>query len=140
VYGRVHWHPVADSRPERYDYVRDDARRRIRITVHEPLTAEELIGIVDRQAEEGTWTYGMLYDMRALQHPSAKEDIVTVSSRVQGHIANLGPRGPVALVTRAFGVVGAGQIYAAESQTRGFNVQVFWDVDDAEEWLARPRR
>jgi hypothetical protein len=131
---------VVDGRRERYVYIRDDANRRIRIIVHERLNADELIGIVDRQASEATWAYGVLYDMRSVQDASPKEDIVTVSARVEEHIATLGARGPVALVTRAFGVVGAGQIYAAESLSRGFNVQVFWDIDDAEEWLSRPRR
>jgi hypothetical protein len=128
---------VADGQRQRYDYVRDDAKRRIRVTLHQRLSADELIGIVDRQAEEGAWTYGMLYDLRSLQDPSPKEDIVTVSARVQAHIATYGSRGPVALVTRAIGIVGAGQMYAAEGMNRGFNVQVFWDIDDAEEWLSQ---
>ena len=127
---------MTDGPRPRYDYVRDDAKRRIRVTVHERLSSEELIGIVDRQAEEGTWGFGTLYDMRSLQDAAPKTDLATVWARVQTHIAEHGTRGPVALVTRAFGIVGAGQMYATETLSRGFNVQVFWDLDDAEQWLS----
>ena len=50
-----------------YVYVRDDDRRRIRVIAKKRLTAVELVEIVDRQVTEATWSFGMMYDLRALQ-------------------------------------------------------------------------
>lgn len=123
--------------PARFDYIRDDARRRIRITAQQPLQAADLIFIVERQISEGTWTYSTLYDLRAVDRGITREDAILIAERVQTYVTTHGPRGPVALVTRSFDMVGFGQMYALDGLKGGFKVEVFWDLDDAEAWLAR---
>jgi hypothetical protein len=119
-----------------YDYIRDDERRVIRVTIRERHGAEELMAIVDRQAGEGTWTYGMLYDLRALQTAIPREDAALVSDHVATHVDAHGRRGPVAIVTRHADGIGSAQRYAIDGAKHGVTVQVFWDLDEAEAWLA----
>ena len=119
----------------RFDYARDDAQRRIRITAREPLQAIDLIAIIARQAREETWTYGLLYDLRAIQAITSRVDASTVADYVRHQVMRYGSRGPVALVTRHIDVVGMGQIYAFLGAKAGVSVEVFWDFDEAEKWL-----
>jgi LmbE family N-acetylglucosaminyl deacetylase len=121
--------------PVRFDYARDDARRRIRVTAHQPLEADDLIAIVDRQVREQTWTYGVLYDLRALQVARLKGDLRKVADHVLAAVTAHGRRGSVALVARAAEIVGSGQMYAFLGARIGFSVEVFWDLDEAEQWL-----
>src|SRR5262245_6047043 len=46
----------SDERSAGFDYVRDDHRRRIRVTVHANMTRKDWLAIIDRQASEGTWS------------------------------------------------------------------------------------
>ena len=46
-----------------------------------------------------------------------------------------GPRGPVAMVTSRGDMVGTGQVYAFRT-VRSMEMQVFWDLQEAEGWLA----
>jgi len=124
------------SSPARFDYVRDDAARRIRITAHRSLEAADLIGLVERQVNDGTWAYGTLYDLRGIDSGIRREDAILIAERVQTYVATHGPRGPVALVTRSFGIVGSGQMYALDGLKSGFKVEVFWDLEEANAWLA----
>jgi hypothetical protein len=126
---------VAMNAPARFDYVRDDARRRIRVTAHQPLQGDDLIAIVDRQVHEDTWSYGFLYDLRAVQGTTPKADVRAVADHVLTHVQVQGPRGPVALVTRTVDTVATLQIYAFLSAKTGVTVEVFWDLDEAERWL-----
>ena len=117
-------------------YARDDERRRIIVTTIGIVGLDDLLAVVDRQASEGTWHYGMLYDSRRVSSVASQTDVraglkhVEVLSRIHGR------RGPVAFVTTmpaAFGMVRmystlAGQLHQA--------VEVFRDIGDAERWLA----
>jgi len=117
-------------------YERDDERRRIVVTTIGIVGVDDLLAVVDRQANDGTWQYGMLYDSRRVTSVASQTDVraglkhVDVLSRVHGR------RGPVAFVTTmpaAFGMVRmystlAGQLHQA--------VEVFRDIGDAERWLA----
>ena len=46
-------------------YVRDDAKKRILVTTTGEIGLDDIVGIVDRQAKDRTWSYAMLYDARA---------------------------------------------------------------------------
>jgi hypothetical protein len=46
-------------------YERDDSRRLITVTVTEPYAVEDILGVIDRQAAEGTWMYALLYELHA---------------------------------------------------------------------------
>jgi hypothetical protein len=118
-----------------FDYVRDDARRRIRVTTHHWLPLEDLTAIIDRQAGEGTWSYGMIYDLRCLRGPAPTGDAPKLVDYILAQITRLGPRGPVAFVTRSADLLGIAYRYARVSEKVGFEVEVFWDLDEAERWL-----
>jgi len=118
-----------------FNYVRDDARRRIRVTIHQWLPLEDLTAIIDRQAREGTWSYAMIYDARCLHGPAPTADTAKLVDYVLAHVARLGPRGPVAFVTRSADFVGVAHRYARVGEKVGFEVEAFWDLDEAERWL-----
>jgi hypothetical protein len=121
--------------PVGFDYVRDDGRRRIRITANQPLQGDDLIAIVERQVREDAWTYGILYDLRAVSGATPKGDVRAVADHVLALVTVHGPRGAVALVTRTIDMVGTGQMYAFLGARAGIKVEVFWDLIEAERWL-----
>ena len=123
------------SEPARFEFHRDDDRHRIRVTARAPLHAADLTAIVVRQANEGAWSFGMLYDLRTIQGATPRADALLVADLVRSYVATHGPRGPVALVTRDARMVGIGQSYADGGAEIGLEVQVFWDLGDAEQWL-----
>ena len=49
------------------DYRRDDDKRLITVTMTEPFSMADFIGVVERQAAEDTWSYALLYDLRSLE-------------------------------------------------------------------------
>jgi hypothetical protein len=121
--------------PAPFDYIRDDASCRIRIAAHRALRIVELLSIVDRQADEGTWTYAVVYDMRQTHSALPPPDADALAARVSLHIVSHGPRGPVAVVSRTPAVIGAMQMYAFHAALAGVEVQVFWEQHEAEHWL-----
>jgi hypothetical protein len=122
--------------PVPFDYVRDDARRRILVTVHGPIRSADMCVIVDRQVDEHAWTYGLLYDLRRLTTPLPNDGADALAAHVFQYVISHGPRGPVAAVTSAASMVGAVQHYAHVVERAGVTMQVFWDMDEAEKWLA----
>jgi hypothetical protein len=60
-------------------YERDDAAERIVVTVTGPLLVADILGIVDRQAEEGAWTYACLYDRRAMTTGPSTADVTPIA-------------------------------------------------------------
>jgi hypothetical protein len=115
-------------------YLRDDTRRRIRITLTDPVSVADLIASVERQFADGDWSYGLLVDGRGLLDTAKPTDVREFVSRVRELIAAHGPRGPVAFVARKSGVIAAAQLSNFLGGKAAF-VEVFWDVDDALQWL-----
>jgi hypothetical protein len=75
-------------------YERDDKRRLITVTVTEPYEVADILGVIDRQAAEGTWMYATLYELDA---PMA---IPADSREIADHVAAVGrglPRGPTGI-------------------------------------------
>jgi hypothetical protein len=130
---------MTDAGPLRFDYVRDDGRRRIRITAKEPLRAEDFAAVMTRQAAEDTWAFGVLYDMRAIGGATTRPDARATAELAKRFIAEHGPRGRVAVVTRDARMVGIAQAYADDGAKSGMEVQVFWDLAEAENWLGEER-
>src|SRR5687767_8466344 len=117
-------------------YVRDDARRRIRIALGQLLPADDLLAMVERQLREGAWTYATIYDLRAIQGAPSRTDAIASARRVGRLIELHGPRGPVAIVTQSIDMIRAAHAYAFDSALGGHPVEVFSDIDDAEYWVA----
>jgi hypothetical protein len=118
-------------------YARDDVKRRITLTVSDPLTLEERIAAVEHQLADGAWRYGLIIDARGIASFTPQlTDMQAAASRLAELVAVHGPRGPVALVSRQPGVIGASAMHNSLGvKTPG--VQVFWDLDDAQTFLDR---
>jgi len=116
-------------------YARDDAKRRLTLTVSDPLTLEERIAAVERQLADGAWRYGLIIDARTMASFTPQvTDMQAAASRLAELVAAHGPRGPVALVSRQPAVIGASAMHNSLGvKTPG--IQVFWDLDDAQTFL-----
>ena len=119
------------------DYRRDDARRRIYVTATDPLVREDWIATTTRQATEGTWSYGLLYDGTARQEVSTPEDALQLVQLVGKLTMTYGRRGPVAFVLCDPDLERQGKRYAALGKLTALKVGLFRSIDDAEEWLTR---
>ncbi|HEY6362034.1 MAG TPA: hypothetical protein VIX63_13055 [Vicinamibacterales bacterium] len=121
-------------------YERDDERRRIIIMTTGRVTPEDVQGALDRQANEGTWSYAVLYDARAGTNTPTREDLHRLVLYVGALTARHGPRGPVALVSGSARLSRMGRAYSSLGELTALNVQVFTDVDDAECWLEQAQK
>lgn len=116
-----------------YGYGRDDQHRRIRVTIDDTCTFDDLIASVHRQLTEGAWGFALLVDARGMSTPPEPENVRSFVTYVRGLVAAHGPRGPIAIVARASGAVAGAQIYKVFGDKR--DLEVFWDLGDAQKWL-----
>jgi hypothetical protein len=121
-----------------YTYEIDRARKRIHVRAHTALDRASLVAIIDRQLQDNAWSFGVLYDVRHVVGATSAADTRAVSAHALACVERHGPRGPVAIVTRSAEMVGAGQMYALVN-AEAMQVEVFWDVDDADRWLDEQR-
>src|SRR5919204_646993 len=94
------------------DYRRDDGKRRITVTSTGTVTLAEALGIIDRQAADGAWSYGVLYDVRAAEGVPTAADVHQLVLRVGTLTTRHGPRGRVAFVVRDPALTKMGHRYA----------------------------
>ena len=64
-------------------YQRDDARRRIVVTTIGIVGLDDMLAVADRQAGEGTWRYGVLYDSRRVASVASQTDARTGLAHVR---------------------------------------------------------
>jgi hypothetical protein len=120
-----------------FHYARDDAKRRITLTVTDPLTVAERVAAVEQQLADGAWRYGLLIDARRMASFTPKlAEMQAAAARVAELVATHGPRGPVAIVSRKPGVIGASTMHNSLGVKAA--VQAFWDMDEARAFLDRP--
>jgi alpha-D-ribose 1-methylphosphonate 5-phosphate C-P lyase len=62
-------------------YERDDERRRIVVTTIGIVGIDDLLTVIDRQASEETWQYGVLYDSRRVASVASQTDVRTRQKR-----------------------------------------------------------
>jgi hypothetical protein len=117
-------------------YERDDSRRRITIMTTGVVTPDEVRGALDRQAREGTWSYGVLYDTRAALNVPTPDDLRELVLHVGMLTTRCGPRGPVALISNSREFSRLGRAYSTLGELTALDVAVFGSVDEAEAWLA----
>jgi len=116
-------------------YTRDDRRHLITVTVDGPFDLDEIMATIDRQAAEGTWRYGRLYDERGMQPAPTSDQIRALLEAVRQRIRMHGRRGPVAVLTDQPTVYGMVRMYMSLAGEEP-SVSVFRDVGDADRWLA----
>lgn len=125
---------VPDRMPITYE--RDDARRLIIVTTIGIVGLDDLLAVVDRQASEGTWQYGTLYDSRLVASVASQTDVRTGLKRVDTLSRTHGRRGPVAFVTTMPAAYGMVRMYSTLAGQLHQAVEAFRDIGDAERWLA----
>jgi hypothetical protein len=117
-------------------YERYDQRRRIVVTTVGSVGRDELLAVVDRQAGEGTWQYGVLYDSRRVTSVATQADVRAGLKHVEAWSRVHGQRGPVAFVTTMPAAYGMVRMYSTLAGQVHQAVEVFRDIGDAERWLA----
>ena len=123
-------------------YARDDARHRIDVTLAGAVTVEDLVAIVDRQAAEQTWHYGLCYDARRITKDAAGtvDEVRRVLRHVVETSARHGARGPVAIITDNPADYAMVRMYSTLGAEQQMTVEVFRDPGDAMRWLDTARR
>jgi hypothetical protein len=116
-------------------YTRDDASKRLTIEVVGEVGPGEFHDIVQRQADEDTWRYGVLYVADQLTAPDAA-DVREMVRKVDRLSARYGRRGPVAIVSSRVEVYGTARMYSMLSEQQQ-TVAVFRTRRDAEAWLTK---
>jgi hypothetical protein len=116
-----------------FHYQRDDARRRIALTLTDPLTLTELIATAEHQFTDGGWQDALLVDARATFIALQSMTMLLFASYLRGLVAAHGPRGPIAIVTQKSAAVSAQMYHFFGGKTESF--AVFWDLDAAQQWL-----
>jgi hypothetical protein len=117
-------------------YERDDQRRLITVTVTEPRSVDDILGVIDRQAAEHTWEYALLYDLRAVMHASSQADLRQIADRVKV-VGGGRDRGPVGMAVGARSEMFRMGLMYAEFTKKLVNVEVLLTLAQLDGWLAR---
>jgi hypothetical protein len=113
-----------------------DARRRwLLLTATGVVTADETLGVIDRQIAEGHWTYGMLYDIRDAENLPKPSAIFTILEYVRKQVEQHGPRGPIAIVAPASRNLQRVRTYTSLTESTRLIVATFDTVGEASIWL-----
>jgi hypothetical protein len=115
-------------------YQREDASRRVRLTVEGAFQMDDVSAVSLRRRDDGTWAYGTLLDLRRMtEHPTVA-DLREVASNVIARESSEGPRGPVAILANDAAHYALACAYAALRRSTQL-VEVFRVPDEAERWL-----
>jgi hypothetical protein len=112
-------------------YERDDASRRVVVTVEGPFAVADFLAVIERQRGDGSWTYGMLYDLRGMTGEPAIDDLRQFMSEAE---RTTQPRGPIAILATDPAIYGRACTYAALTRAT-LTIEVFRDWAEAEQWL-----
>jgi hypothetical protein len=118
------------------EYHRDDQRRLITVTMTDPWSVDDFISVIERQAEEDTWEYALLYDLRSVTDISTDVDLQLIADRVRA-VGRGRVRGEVGLAIPAKPAAFlSGMMYA--NLTKGFvTVEVMLSSAQIDGWLVR---
>ena len=117
-------------------YERDDERRLITVTVTEPYSIDDVLGVIDRQAAEDTWWYAILYDLRALTQASSEADLQRLADRVK-IVGGGRKRGPVGIAVGTSPTSFRGGLMYTQMAGKLVNVEVVLTPAQLDGWLAR---
>ncbi len=117
------------------EFSSDEDARLVRLRCLDPLTVDEVVAALERQIRDGRWRYATIVDARTggLDGPQS----VALFKRVNELVAQHGANGPVAFVTRTAEFVGGAELIAFRGLKLSMRFEVFWDMAEAERWLAR---
>ena len=105
------------------------------MTVIGALDFAEAASRVLRQAADGAWSYGVLYDLRRMTTSPTGEEWDRIAGRVR-FLNQAADRGPVAVVGLANPTqLAAIATYAERLRASGVDVAFFDETESAEKWL-----
>ena len=118
------------------DYRRNDDQRLITVTMTEPFSMADFIGVVERQAREDTWSYALLYDLRSLETiREASPVLQTFVDRLQ--VLGAGrTRGPIGVVIGSDPDRVRARLVETRTEAR-LNFEILVTDLEVDEWLAR---
>jgi hypothetical protein len=117
------------------EYRQDDSRRIVVATSSGRVTLDDVLATIDRQASDGAWTYGVLFDARGSDAAPNAADLLALVKHVGFLTTKHGPRGPVAFVAAAAALEKQGRKYASLGALTALDVRIFAELADAERWL-----
>jgi hypothetical protein len=120
-------------------YERDDERRLITVTVTEPYSIGDILGVIDRQEAEDTWWYAMLYDLRALTQATSEADLQRLADRVK-IVGGGRQRGPVGIAVGTSPTTFRAGLMYTQMAGKLVNVEVVLTPAQLDGWLARNAR
>jgi hypothetical protein len=112
-------------------YERDDARRRVAIAIQGPFEPADFLAVIARWRGEDVGAYGMLFDLRGMTGEPSIADLRQFMSEAA---RTNRPRGPLAILAADPVIYGRACTYATLGRAT-LTVEVFRDLDKAEEWL-----
>ena len=114
---------------------RDDSARRLIVTVNGVMTTADTRALMSQQMADGTWGYGVLYDLRRMTTSPSVDDL----DGLKGLVDTLNKevrRGPVAVVGLSIPEqVARVDAYVERLKAAGVQIVRFDDLVKAEEWL-----
>ena len=117
-------------------YQRDDQRRLITVTLTEPCSVDDISSLIDRQAGEGTWTYSLFYDLRAMTDASTEADLRQLAERVKVAGGDH-ERGPVGVAIRPRPALFLLGLMYAKLMNESVTVEVLLTAAQIDAWLVR---
>jgi hypothetical protein len=119
-----------------FDFSVDHVRRRVNIIASDPLSVDDVLAVLDRQAAQG-WTYAVLHDATGTKWVPSAGEVVRILGYIRTTSRRLGkPRGPVAFVASNEELFGMARMYSRlGADDHLLKVQVFTDRVKAENWL-----
>jgi hypothetical protein len=116
-------------------YERDEARRRVVVTVEGAFQTIDMLTVIERQRAEDTRSGGMLLDLRRMTGHPTRADLRELMGQAaaQGPVER--PCGPIAILVTDPILYGVACTYAALGHSK-LVIEVFRDIDEAALWLA----
>lgn len=115
-----------------FDYLRQDARRRIVVRIRGGVTTADAGTIADHLAKEARG-YAVLYDLTWMTDAPRREELQHLTDYLQARVGHR-PRAPIAIVAPAPALFTLAQRYATQLP-RAVPMQVFRRIAAAERWL-----
>jgi hypothetical protein len=117
----------------RFTYLHDADRRLVLITASETITSDDVAAIINRQRQDGSWSFGIVYDLRRASTAISRDESARIAEDVRLMVATEGPRGRVALVTTRADVIASGVRYSFHT-SEDVSVAMFCGVPEGIAW------
>ena len=116
-------------------YYPDQERHRVVITASDEVRAAQLVALLDRQVQDGTWDWPVLYEAKRGAQVLSTADVHVVANAARRCAELHGRRGPVAIVRDTEVGFGVARMFGMLSADHTVALMVFRDRVSAEAWL-----